>query len=62
VANRSERRRTIRPRTSKPLIGILGDVDERIVPAAPPPAFNTILTTRLQVSLPAEACAAIKTV
>jgi hypothetical protein len=25
------------PRTSKPLVGILGDVDGRIVPVAPPP-------------------------
>src|SRR6267378_5835073 len=27
----------MRPRTSKPLVGILGDVDGRIVPVAPPP-------------------------
>src|SRR6267143_5402571 len=37
LANRSERRRAMRPRTSKPLVGILGDVDGRIVPVAPPP-------------------------
>jgi len=29
----------MRPRTSKPLAGILGDVDGRIVPA-PPPVMN----------------------
>src|SRR6266849_4043026 len=39
-ANRGERRRTMRPRTSKPLVGILGDVDGRIVPVAPPPVSN----------------------
>src|SRR6267143_4317997 len=27
----------MRPRTSKPVVGILGDVDGRIVPVAPPP-------------------------
>jgi len=36
-ANRGERRRTMRPRTSKPPVGILGDVDGRIVPVAHPP-------------------------
>ncbi len=30
----------MRPRTSKPLVGILGDVDGRIVPVAPPPFSN----------------------
>src|SRR2546430_12836286 len=35
LANGSERRRTTRPRTSKPLVGVLGDVDGRIVPVAP---------------------------
>jgi hypothetical protein len=28
------------PRSSKPLVGILGDVDGRIVPVAPPPFFH----------------------
>src|SRR5207248_7318503 len=40
LANRGERWRTMRPRTSKPLVGILGDVDGRIVPVAPPPVLN----------------------
>jgi hypothetical protein len=39
LANRGERWRTIDPRTSKPLVGILGDVDGRIVPVANPPVF-----------------------
>jgi hypothetical protein len=35
-------------RTSKPLVGILGDVDGRIVPVAPPPVseFEIDVTTR----------------
>jgi hypothetical protein len=37
LANPGERHRTMRPRTSKPVVGILGDVDGRIVPVAPPP-------------------------
>jgi hypothetical protein len=40
LANRGGRRRTMRPRTSKPLVGILGDVDGRIVPVAPRPVLN----------------------
>jgi hypothetical protein len=31
-------------RTSKPLVGILGDVDGQIVPVAPPPALNLGVT------------------
>src|SRR6184192_428907 len=30
-------------RTSKPLVGILGDVDGRIVPVAPPPVLNSVV-------------------
>jgi len=37
LASRGERWRTMDPRTSKPLVGILGHVDGRIVPVAPPP-------------------------
>src|SRR5439155_18576362 len=29
------------PRSSKPVLGILGDVEGRIVPVAPPPFFNS---------------------
>jgi len=29
---------------SKPLVGILGDVDGRIVPVAPPPVLNRAVT------------------
>jgi hypothetical protein len=42
LANRGERRRMMRPRTSKPLGGILGDVAGRIVPVAPPPIAKVL--------------------
>jgi hypothetical protein len=34
-------------RTSKPLVGILGDVEGRIVPIAPPPVLNLASEIRL---------------
>jgi len=52
----------MRPRTSKPLVGILGDLEGWIGPVAPRPVLDTILTTSFQVWLPAEAGAAISTV
>src|SRR6267143_3284562 len=39
-ADLGERWRTIDSRTSKPVVGILGDVDGRIVPVARPPVFE----------------------
>src|SRR5712691_1482208 len=41
MATSGERSRTTRPRTSKPLVGILGDVDGRIVPVAPRQSLNS---------------------
>src|SRR5438270_1702791 len=40
----------MRPRTSKPVVGLLGDVDGRIVPVAPPPVSNLTLTSRPMLS------------
>ena len=43
----------MRPRTSKPVVGILGDVDGRIVPVAPPPVlvFNSHPSSSDEVGL-----------